>query len=335
MTRPQGTVKIYDSSINVWEEPGRRCDDDYEEAFLREVFGPLIRAMRDRRWKVGRDWEVHKRYRSLSKSHRYCVHPSGLEASLERGGRHIQLKLYQNVANVEHLYGGYYDYDKMDRMPYLMRLRAKREIDVLSSWLCSQFGYGFEAAKKKLGPGGLDCDGYIAQHRERDMFGDGISNPIPDYNSKGRDCTLRNGMRVYLTDHKGRWLTGIAEHNINNMWWVKCGRFVLKNEGSHDLREKPPADLRKKGGHFRRERLEKLMRQAADRNDFLRADQLRRVLFNGCDVFRIRHREKGWYGIQSCGYTHGRADAGQYTRDEARFAFERPDDYEVEAVDGG
>lgn len=334
MTRPQGTVKLYDSSINVWEEPPGRCDDDYEKGLLREVFGPLIRAMRDRGWKVGRDERIHRDYRCLSKSRRYCVHPSGIEAKIEQSGRYIGLELYQNVANVEHLHGGYYDHNKLERMPYLMRLRALLEIEALSAWLCTRFGYGLKRDKKKLGPGGLDCDGYIAQHRDRDMFGDGITDPIADYNSGGRDCVLQNGMRVYFMDSKGRWLTGIAEHNINNMWWVKCGRFTLKNEGSHDLQEKPPADLRKKGGHFRRERIENLMRQAADRNDFLRADQLRRVLFNGCEVFRIRHREKGWYGIQSMGYAGDRAGAGQYTRDEARFAFERPDDYEVEAVDG-
>jgi len=49
-------------------------------------------------------------------------------------------------------------------------------------------------------------------------------------------------------------------------------------------------------------------------------------------VYRVRHRQKGWYGIQSRGYTDSRSNAGQYHEWEIGFALEHPEDFEVEAV---
>lgn len=333
----EGEVRIHDSSVSVWEEPGTgRYDGAYERGFRGDVFHNIIRVLRGRGWKVGRDERIWRDYRCLNESHRYCVHPCKLEAKLEQSGRHIGSEMFQNVANVDHPHGGEYDRGKLARMPYPMRLRARAEMDALSGWLCEEFGYGFKPDERKCGPGGLTNEEWIAQNWATSRFEGGRPDPYPEqpaYNSRARDCTLRDGMRVYFTDGKGRWMAGIAEHNINNMWWVKWGRYGLRNVHSGALQERPPEDPRRKdNGRLRRERLERLMREAADANDFLRAEQLKRVLFGDRPVYRVRHRQKGWYGVQSSGYAASRSDAGQYHEWEIGFALERPEDFEIEEV---
>src|SRR3546814_7722971 len=95
---------------------------------------PLIRLLRRRDWKVGVDASVHQHYRCLSKYTRYC-RLGGLEAQLELRGRTIEFGTYQNIANVDNRNGGRYDFDKLARMPYAMRLRALAELRAVTNHL--------------------------------------------------------------------------------------------------------------------------------------------------------------------------------------------------------
>jgi len=337
----EGKVRVYDSSVNVWEEPIKTpCTSEYEARFYEDVFAQLTRFLRRRGWHVKRDEGIHRHYRRLDKTHRYCTHPSRLEAKLETHGRHLKFEMFQNVANVSNSYGGRYDFNQLERMPYPLRLRARVEIREISRWLCDKFGYSFDPGEKDHGPGPycLSVDEWILQHYRTRSFRDKREedDEIHDYNKEGRDgLPLRNDATAWFTDRKGRWLRGVIEHNINNMWWVKLNRYALRNEHSGAIQLRPPPNPRvKDNARQRRCRLEDLMRQAASNDDFVAAEKYKRILFGDSKTDRIKHREKGWYGPQCGGYASERESAGRYTEAEAAFALARPEEFHVEVVGG-
>ena len=117
MSAREGTYAVRDSKIVVLEE----CVD---QAGLRKAaFLPVIAFLRKHGWAVGLDADVKKNYPSLSPSRRYC-RKGDLEASLALSGRCLEFEMFQNVANVKNSCGGKYDFDKMNRMPYLLRKKA-------------------------------------------------------------------------------------------------------------------------------------------------------------------------------------------------------------------
>ena len=107
--RNNGKIVFHDSSIAIWEE---NVD---ETSMTNDVLAPLIRTMRKQGWSVRADKQVKKHYRTLSKKHRYC-RKGDLEAKIRLCGRHLEIKLFQNVANVTNRNGGEYDFDILERI---------------------------------------------------------------------------------------------------------------------------------------------------------------------------------------------------------------------------
>jgi hypothetical protein len=273
----KGTVRIVDADVHVWE------DGVDEAALKRAVFDPLIRHLRMLGWSVRRDEHVHKRYRRLSKWHRYCRR-GDLEAKLSLSGRHIGFNMFQNIANVENHHGGEYDFDRIERMPYLLRKRAELTIAQLTSHLQGMHGYGLSRPLGLPRPGGMtarewidakirECDWHYKPHLGRaDWHG--------NYNRESADgALLDHGQEVHFFDSRtGRLVRGRAFYNINNMWWVEYGPWSWTNKACFELFAARPADLRAKCPRRRKDRLQRDLKSAVEAMRFERAAVFRDLL---------------------------------------------------------
>ncbi len=315
--RRTGCLSVHDSSLNLYEE---RVD---EADLKKAVFDPVIRFLRSKGWKVGRDEQVHQHYRCLSPKRRYC-RKGDLEASLELAGRSVKFEMFQNVANVSNPNGGKYDFDKMQRMPYLLRKAAELTQRQLIALLVQRHGYDVRLQSKKAGPQGITGREWIAReitsccHYKPEL---GRADWHADYNRKTRDGQLlEHGQQIYFIDYRGRIGYGTAFYNLNNMWWILAGRYTVLNIHCGDIFAQAPADLRKKRNErIRRRRLEDELAHAVAALNFERAIVLKRVLFGEVPLFRIwSKRNDAYYGINFSGYTTDQTYAGKYTEQEVR-----------------
>lgn len=308
-----GKVSIHDSQISVYEEV---VD---EENLKKSVMDPLIVFLRTKGWKVGRDKDVYKNFRCLNKGHRYC-RKGGLEATLQLSGRSLSFEIYQNVVNVENRNGGKYDFNKMDRMPYLLRRHAEVAHKQIINFLLSQFGYELKTGKGIKGPGALTALEWV-QHETKDCWHYkeelGRRSWSSDRNRTSGDNQLIDHLQpVFFEDYEGRIRTGTAFYNINNMWWVISGKYDLYNVSSRSIYVESPGDLkRKRNDRKRRNRLESLLSNAVSRMDFARAAQLKEILFGSDELYRIK---KGDSYFRPCysGYTNDPNRAGKYSKAE-------------------
>jgi hypothetical protein len=278
--RPPGTVKVTDAGLNVWEEPGGHgLPKGYKKRFREQVLHALIRVMRRSGWYVHQDPHIVKHYRCLRQDRRRCWYPGGLQCKLELSGRSLKIQFYQNRTPPDNSAGGYYDFNKMERMPYLLRLRTKFEMNRVLTWLVSSFLYEVKPAQRPCDAFNLTADEWMDQH-DAARFHD---NPIPEYNSKCQDGIVRNGDRVFFLGGyvEQRWGVGIARHHINNMWWIKVGEYEVRNVASFHLSHAVPEEgLRGRKileGH-RKEHLKKRMLEAAAAQRYLDAERMRVAL---------------------------------------------------------
>lgn len=280
-----GMVSFHDASLSVWEEPDR-VDPVWELQFKRDVFARIVQQLHRLGWHCEVPPEMVQQYgASFARNHRHC-RKGDLQAELSVGGRHIELKMWQDVANVGHPKGGKYDFDKERRMPYLLRLEMERTRRRIRDYLCNVFeGYAFAPPALPRGFGALTALEWIEQdtracwHYKPELGRrDGEDRSYNSQSADG-DC-VRHGARVWTTDGKGRVITGIAHYNINNMWWVVTGKYDCRNVASFAIYTRPPAELRlKRNARLRRQRLERELAQAAKAMKFERAAVLRDLLY--------------------------------------------------------
>lgn len=199
--------------------------------------------------------------------------------------------MWQDVANITREDGdGRYEFDKEEKMPYLLRLEMERTRRKIRDYLCNVFaGYEFEIVKGKSvmrGPGHLTALEWIEQdYRNCYHYNQELGRRGGDeyaFNSKSADGgKVTHGAKVYTTDYNGRIIVGTAYYNINNMWWVVSGKYGLRNKASFEIYTSHPGDLkRKRNDRTRLNRLESEMKKAVAVMDFKRADALKPLLLD-------------------------------------------------------
>ncbi|AYF32319.1 hypothetical protein CUU95_18395 [Vreelandella alkaliphila] len=323
-----GALHFHDASLHIWEEPECSVFGEWERQFKKDVFLRMAQQLRRLGWRTEVPPEMVETYsRSFAEQHRYC-RKGDLQGFLDLSGRHIEFMMWQDVANVSNPNGGRYDFDKEQRMPYLLRLEMQRTRNRLRDYLCNVFaGYEFSSNKgdgrsEKRGPGGLTAMQFVQACWESSWHfkGDTSTYEISDYNRNSADGQLiEHGQRIYFTDRKGRMCTGTAYYNINNMWWVVSGKYSASNKASFELYANNPGSLRvKRNKRHRRKRLEGELSTAIKAMDFKRAQVLKEILFPTDEpLFLIWHKgHSAWFAPDFNGYRNNANDAGKYTRSE-------------------
>jgi hypothetical protein len=125
MVRDENTFALHDTSLHCWFH-GEPCEVLTNEPAAKR-FPILIEFLVSRGWVLKKD----DRYKSL---HIYNGKiDGGLECCVDGTGIHIEVKFFQNVANGENRNGGAYDFDKLKRMPYLIKMKFWKECAALKS----------------------------------------------------------------------------------------------------------------------------------------------------------------------------------------------------------
>ena len=259
-------VSIYDTRFEVCrgELPHMR---EKESNPHWENFKDAMRFLGSIGFYVGEDKEIKRMYPALNDSRRagrYAVWQAAPAVGrLSRSDCTADLKFkaewHQNVFRI-HFYqdvqfenpnGGYYDFDKLEKMPYLIR----KQYELTERKLTAYFeGKGFRVCprKKMMRGKAFIVNDYIGSchHPQKEWFRleevDG-QTPEHEYNAKDRDGKiLHNGETKYFRDWGGYLCRGVVYHNINNMWWVLPSDGDVMNKACFELFDLTDAEPRRR-----------------------------------------------------------------------------------------
>lgn len=324
-----GTVIFGDASINIWEERKRTSFaqwDEWEKLFRKQVFKRFIQQLNRLGWHVG-EWDKTEEYRCIAHDHRTCT-KGDLQGELEITGRTVQFQMWQDVANITREDGkGRHEFDKEQRMPYLIHLEMQRTRNRLRDYFCNVFAeYDFKDSSpnaNRRGPGGLTAMEWV----ERNILSTGhfveelgharISMGRNETSAEGE--TITHGASVFTIDNKGRIVSGTAYYELNASWHVVTGKYgVLCSQASEIYLHNPGCLRVKRNERQRRQRLERELSKAIKAMDFKRAQVVKEVLFPENEpLYLIWHKgHSAWYAPNFCGYRYSANDAGKYTRAE-------------------
>lgn len=328
-----GEVCFHDAKISIWEDnipspnsiDGFNARDAWEREFKRQVFARVIQTLNRLGWTVA-PWDS-EHYRCLAPSRRTC-RKGDLHGELSVNGRVVEFQMWQDLTPSENPNGGRYDFDKEERMPYVLRLEVERTRRRIRDYLCNVFtGYTMctrRQSKRISGETAIESISRRWAENERstpDKWEAYARKKAEDpYHNKARDgVIIQHGQKVYTTDCKGRWLVGNA-YSDGGMWNVVTGPYTYERKCSNEISTTPPPDLRVKANKRRaREQLERKLQQAVAAMDFKRAAVLKSILFPEGPLYAIwSKKNKSYFAIMYCGYRNKLVDAGKYTRAELK-----------------
>ncbi|MBA0420370.1 hypothetical protein D7Y22_05235 [Stenotrophomonas maltophilia] len=233
-----GVVSFGDASLHVWEVPGvpLTFGNAWERKFKADVFARIIQQLNRMGWVCEIPAEMIERYGlSFARRDRYC-RKGDLHAELSIGGRHIELKIWQELHNVSNPNGGRYDFDKEQRMPYLLRLQMEHTRRKLRDYLVNVFdGYTFQAPKiasPNPCPLAYFNEGWDSEHEKKrgthrfDRGADGwpSEKALRSWDRKDADgVVLQHGDVRCVRDRQGRLRRGRVYGGINGMWMLVYG----------------------------------------------------------------------------------------------------------------
>ncbi len=258
-------AKLYirGTAVEVWEK------NVNEPEFSAAVYGPIIRYLRARGFNVRKDPDTKKHYPSLQ-NRRHCAKKGDLEAYLECSGRCVKVEFFQSIV-IENSHGGRYDFDKYEKMPYLVQKAFLLEAGLLCKWLEKEYGYTDGPGNTQGWQHVLTClvgidpvsdplrrfnDMWEANRFVRDETGWPVPKEYDHGSNRDREgVPLRNGMFRYFRDRSGYLKRGVIYTNMNCMWqvvygpgrqdttWVSCWQlFTLQPEDN--LRREIPKEKR-------------------------------------------------------------------------------------------
>lgn len=337
-----GKIRLTDAALHIREEGISLCDPS-EDEYKQQVFKRIIQKMNRLGWSLSVPQEKVQQYGiGFARRFRFCV-KGDLKADLKISGCRIELEFFQNVNAPDRPdHDGRYQSDKEKHMPFLILMEMRRTRNAIIKYLTTVFtDYTVDdyqgRSTRNVGPGGITAMHWLEQqYKESWHFkGDLTTYEISDSNRGSADGkSLAHGQRVYFFDWKGRVQTGTAYYNINNMWWVITGKYGWANQASFDLYTSVPENLRmKRNERRRRQRLESLLSDAVTKMDFMRAHQLKGLLFKPDEqLYRVFNTEHHLYHRSGFnGYTKDPNYAGKFRLDECQ-RFGNSDDNQLEPI---
>ncbi|PUA17309.1 hypothetical protein [Glaciimonas sp. PCH181] len=300
----------HDTSLNLWL-------DDPKDPAVKATRDQLVDHLSARGFHIENDQSVD----ALIRDDYHTGNKGALEFNLNLCGRHLEIIFFQNVVR-ENRAGGEYDFDKREKMPFLIGMQYELERAKIAT-LMAGLGYALQVKVKRQGMAEITHrrDELAEQHR-------GIYDKQPESRNSttATKDTVRDGDAIYFRNHDKRWFSGTAYYHINNMWWVllPCGEVM--NIASFELRHTAP-EAGLKGQHFndddRKKKQMAAIHQAVARKNMRKIEVLRASLTpeNSYYVLSLKHTNRTdahitLWGQSGCGYRYSIAAAGKYSRDE-------------------
>lgn len=259
-------VSIYDTQFAVhrrelpyqWGKEGNPHWENFKDA---------MRFLGSIGFYVGEDKQIKKEYPVLNDTHRagrYAVWQAmpavgqqsrsdctaDLKFKAEWHQSIFYIQFYQDIRH-ENPNGGYYDFDKLEKMPYLIR----KQYELTESKLMDYFtGKGFPVSYQENMMRGKAyiINDYIrsCHHPQKAWFRlEEVDGQTPEYayNAKDRDGKiLHNGETKYFRDWSGYLCRGVVYHNINNMWHILLPGGDVRNKACFELFDLTDAEPRRR-----------------------------------------------------------------------------------------
>jgi hypothetical protein len=203
--------------------------------------------MASRGFQIGRDPRIQKDYKCLNKDHWYG-RKGDLEFKASRYPAGWKIEFFQNIF-FENSNGGEYDFDKYQKMPYLIKLLFRNELRHIRDFLlelgCPDVTKPiYTTAEDKIKHGYVESWDHPQKDVNFDLWNIPTRDDIGDYNRRDRDKKLlNNGELKYFRDFSGYLARGMTFHNINNMWWVITDRNTKRNLADFELFDPTPIDF--------------------------------------------------------------------------------------------
>jgi hypothetical protein len=197
-----------------------------------DTLNKIFKLLKSRGFIVQTDQQILEEYPILADTHwegskgdllfKAHIYPAGFE-----------LEFYQEIVT-KNRNGGFYDFDKFEKMPYLIRCEFIITRKYVTHLLETEgyinkteptFKYAIDKVMNRI----KSCWHYKEGKELPDY-------KLPSYNSRDRDDKqIYNGQVKYFRDYKGRLKRGTVYHNINNMWWVVLNKYDYTNVASFQL----------------------------------------------------------------------------------------------------
>lgn len=213
------------------------CESENSMAILKK----LLRVLLADGWTIGRDPQMETPYyKSISKYYRRGRR-GDLEMKASAMGRGLEVEFFQNVANVDNSNGGEYCFDRLKKMPYLLRLRTQFELRRLTEKAIS---LGLVNTTSELPHGAF---GQLVHHRKSTarfhptMYTDDQARMSYGNGTDADGRQLVEGDWRCAYDYTGRLVRGQVFYNINNMWWLIPNDSEMFNMGSFEMFQYDPA----------------------------------------------------------------------------------------------
>ncbi len=210
-----------------------------------------LHTMRQKGAEVGKDPRIEKDFPILSRFRGYG-NWHGLEFKSEIHMNNFTLEFFQNVTPSENRNGGYYDFNKYQKFPYLIRIRLKVAINSLISALkpLCDATITFTDSPEKSEERVLSEYQKSCHERKNILSLADAQSTLSDYdlsqNNNDRDKKkIKCGELKYFYDYDGYLHRGIVYHNLNNMWWVVENDIDLSNKASYELFDRTDEPIRK------------------------------------------------------------------------------------------
>lgn len=286
------TVRIHDTHIVVWLDDvpkGKLPSDICPENWT--AFRAICKLLKRRGFSVVRDPRIERDYKLIGKWHRYG-RKGDLEFKAEIFPRGFKFEFFQNLV-VENKNGGEYDFDKLAKMPYLIRkqweLTAKKILAKLEA-----MGFVLERNVKSPvhDPLAYFNDRWDTQYERsrgihrfaRDETGWPTRSELGCMaNGRDRDgVEIHHGDIRYFRNPKGYLMRARVYGGINGIWMAIYGPGASDwtSKGHYDLFTCRPTEVPRKlvDKDRRKRRLASELKKAVAACDFERCAKLRDVL---------------------------------------------------------
>lgn len=220
------------------------------------LFNDVMKFLGSIGFYVSKNKEIQKHYPVLSKDHK-----AGQYLALKfRANRYpvgFEIQFFQDEVR-DNPAGGFYDFDKFDKMPYLI----KKQLILTQNKLRNYFsGLGYEDLSEPVRRTPEDeikyrmlesCHHPLASMDDvlpKGRTEDGIKNVNGGRNVNDRDGKeIEDGEFKYARRNDGRYgdgylRRGIVYHSINAQWWMICGSHV-ETFSAHELFDLSPNEPR-------------------------------------------------------------------------------------------
>ena len=229
------TFEIRDTALKYRHN---RIEDYHGEHPHYRLFDEVMHFLGQIGFYVSKDKEVEKNYKPISKYHKQGRY-ADLEFKSQKYPSGFDIVFYQNVV-FENRHGGYYDFNKLEKMPYLVKKQFLLTIKKLSEFLKSQGVEDKTEPTYKTAEDKIKAEYVRSWHHPQKDMNFSLSD-LDGTNNKGLYCIDRDGKEIhngdikYSRDWNGYLIKGRVYQDINTNWIMILNKSDITYISCHNL----------------------------------------------------------------------------------------------------